>query len=122
VHVFILFVETLVHYRLEGNIDAAVNSSGAVSLPFHSTLMACALVLERASLTMNAGELKKVNGIILPTGTRAGGALSFRLSRSRIYGRPRKEPMRFSGSMRSQKILKVAKMGTASNVPATPQR
>ena len=39
-----------------------------------------------------------------------------------IYGRPRKEPMRFSGSMRSQKILKVAKMGTASNVPATPQR
>jgi len=41
---------------------------------------------------------------------------------SPIYGRPRKEPMRFSGSMRSQKILKVAKMGTASNVPATPQR
>ena len=40
----------------------------------------------------------------------------------RIYGRPRKEPMRFSGSMRSQKILKVAKMGTASNVPGTPQR
>ena len=39
-----------------------------------------------------------------------------------LYGRPRKEPMRFSGSMRSQKILKVAKMGTASNVPGTPQR
>ena len=38
------------------------------------------------------------------------------------YGRPRNSPIRLSGSIRSQNILKVARSGTASSVPVTPQR
>src|SRR5258708_39967803 len=36
------------------------------------------------------------------------------------YGRPRNEPTRLSGSIRSQNILKVARRETASRVPARP--
>jgi magnesium chelatase family protein len=39
-----------------------------------------------------------------------------------IYGRPRRDPIRLRGLMRSQNILKVASRGTANRVPATPQR
>src|SRR6476620_7927881 len=38
------------------------------------------------------------------------------------YGCPRNAPTRLSGSIRSQNILKVARRGTASRVPTTPQR
>ena len=38
------------------------------------------------------------------------------------YGRPRKAPNRWSGLMRSQNILNVARSGTANKVPIKPHR
>jgi hypothetical protein len=38
------------------------------------------------------------------------------------YGLPRNDPTLFRGRIRSQNILKVARSGTASSVPVTPQR